>query len=160
MIGNIHPMASVAAQAIIGDGTKIWHYAQVRENAIIGKNCTIGNGVYIDHHVIIGDNCKIQNGANIYYPAIIGDGVFIGPGAILTNDKYPRAINDDGTLKEEGDWEPQGVKVMVGASIGAGAIIMPGVTIGRWAVVGAGSVVTKDVLDYVMVYGVPAEIKG
>jgi acetyltransferase-like isoleucine patch superfamily enzyme len=149
--------AQIDPSALVGYGTRIWELSQVRENADIGKNCVIGRGVYIDHGVVIGDNCKIQNGVNIYYPAVIAAGVFIGPGAMLINDPFPRAINPDGSLKKVGsDWTPIGVTVREGASIGTRAVIFPGVEIGEWAMVGAGALVRNDVRARMKVYGVPA----
>ena len=138
-------------------GTSIWHNVHVREGATIGHECTVGKGAYIDRDVFIGHRCKIGNYACIYYPAVVGSEVFIGPGALLINDPYPRATNPDGSPKTDRDWEPRRVSVEVGASIGAGAIVMPGVTIGAGAMVGAGAVVTKDVPAGVTVSGVPSE---
>ena len=132
----IHPTAEVSPQAIIGDGTRIWHQAHIRERARLGRNCIIGKGVYIDFDVIIGDNVKMQNGVYVYHAATVEDGVFLGPGAILTNDKNPRAINADGSLKTDADWEVGPIRIKYGASIGAGAIILPDVTVGRLAAEG------------------------
>lgn len=156
----IHPTADVSPRAIIGEGTRIWHQAQVREGARIGRNCIIGKNVYIDFDVTIGDNVKIQNNASIYHGATIEDGVFIGPHVCLTNDKFPRAINPDGTLKGGADWEVGRIVLRYGCSIGAGAVVVTGVTIGRWAVVGAGAVVTHDVPDHGLVVGNPARLVG
>ena len=156
----IHPSAEVSPEAQIGEGTNIWHQAQVREGARIGRNCIIGKGVYIDFDVVIGDNVKIQNYASIYHGVTIEDGVFIGPYACLTNDKIPRAITPDGGLKSDADWEVGKIRVKYGASIGAGAVILPNVTIGRFAMVGAGAVVTKDVPDHGLVMGNPARLVG
>lgn len=156
----IHPTAEVSPRAEIGAGTSIWHYAQVRERAKIGRNCILGKGVYVDFDVTIGDNCKLQNGVLVYHPAVIEDGVFLGPGVILTNDKFPRAINPDGTLKTEADWEVGPVRICCGASLGAGAIVLPNVTVGRFAMVGSGAVVSKDVPEHALVVGVPAHLAG
>lgn len=153
---HIEESAVVHPTAVLEDGVKIWHNAQVRENARIGKNVIIGKNAYIGAGVEIGDNCKIQNNAMIYEPAKLHNGVFIGPGVILTNDKYPRAKNIDGSQKSADDWDPVGVEIFDGASIGAGAICVAPVKIGRWAVVGAGSVVTTDVKEFVLVLGSPA----
>jgi acetyltransferase-like isoleucine patch superfamily enzyme len=144
----------------IGEGTQIWNNAQVRTNASIGKNCIVGKDAYIGSGVLVGDNCKIQNSALLYEPAKIGSGVFIGPGAILTNDEYPRAVTPSGELKNAKDWKPVGVEINNGASIGAGAICVAPVTIGAWAVVGAGAVVTKNVPSYALVVGTPARQIG
>lgn len=157
---RIHPTADVAPTAEIGDDTQIWHQAQVREHASIGRRCIIGKGVYIDFDVHIGDNCKLQNGAFIYHGATLADGVFIGPGAILTNDRQPRAINPDGSLKGEDDWQVGPITVGYGASIGAGSILLPDVTIGRFAMIAAGAVVTRNVPDHGLVAGVPARLVG
>jgi len=141
-------------------GVIIWNQSQIRENVFIGENTIIGSQVYIDANVQIGKNCKIQNGALIYDSAVIHDGVFIGPGVILTNDRSPRAISLTGSLKKSQDWEKVGVEVFEGASIGAGAICIAPVKIGKWAMVGAGSVVTKEVKDYAIVVGNPARQVG
>ena len=157
---RIHPTAEVSADAEIGDGTSIWHHAQVREGARIGANCIIGKGVYIDTGVIIGNNVKIQNYVSIYHGVAIEDGVFIGPHVCFTNDLLPRAINPDGTLKRGDDWTVTETRVRYGASIGANSTIRCGVTIGEWAMVGAGSVVTRDVPPYGLMYGNPARLHG
>ena len=151
---------SISKDAIISPNARIWDFSQIRENARIGANSIIGSYVYIDVNVIIGDNCKVQNRALIYDPSIIHDGVFIGPGAILTNDKNPRAIQKSGGMKQSSDWEKVGVEVFEGASIGSGAICIAPVRIGKWALVGAGAVVTKNVKNYALVVGNPARQVG
>ena len=156
----IHATADVSAQAAVGSGTRIWHQAQVRERACIGANCIVGKGAYVDSGVTIGDNAKIQNGVYVYHGATIEDGVFLGPGVILTNDKFPRAVNPDGTLKTDADWEVSPILIRRGASIGAGAVVLPGVTVGEFALVGAGAVVTRDVPAHGLVYGNPARPHG
>jgi acetyltransferase-like isoleucine patch superfamily enzyme len=156
----IHPTSDVSPKAQIGEGTIIWHQAQVREGSIIGRDCIIGKGVYIDFDVRIGDRCKLQNGVNVYHGVSLGDGVLLGPGAICLNDKYPRAINADGSLKTDDDWTVSSYHIGDGAGIGGGAIILPGVNIGRWAIVGSGAVVTRDVPDHGLVYGNPAQLHG
>lgn len=156
----VHPTADVSPQAHIGKGTRIWNRAQVREGAVLGEQCNVGKDVYIDFDVHIGNRVKIQNSALIYHGAVIEDGVFIGPQACLTNDRYPRAINPDGSLKGADDWEVGRTVVRYGASIGAGAIIVTGVEIGRFAMVGAGAVVTHDVPAYGLVLGAPARLVG
>jgi UDP-2-acetamido-3-amino-2,3-dideoxy-glucuronate N-acetyltransferase len=156
----IHPTASVSTEASIGPGTRIWNQAQVRENVRIGENCIVGKDVYIDFSVEIGDNVKIQNGALIYHGTTLESGVFIGPGAIFTNDRKPRAINPDGTLKGNDDWEVGPTHVGFGASIGAGAVILPGVMIGSFALVGAGAVVTRNVPAHGLVVGNPSRLVG
>ena len=148
--------ADVSPGATIGDGSSVWHLAQVREDAVLGENCVIGRGAYVGTGVQMGDNCKVQNYALVYEPARLGDGVFIGPAVVLTNDTYPRAVNPDGTLKSAHDWEPVGVTIEQGASIGARATCVAPVTVGAWATVAAGAVVVKDVPAYALVAGVPA----
>lgn len=157
---RIHPTAEVHPSAQIGEGTSIWNQCQVRENTVIGANCILGKDSYIDFGVRIGDNVKIQNGALVYHGTTLESGVFVGPGAIFTNDKLPRAINPDGTLKSDDDWVVGETTVRYGASIGAGAVILPGVSVGRFALVGAGAVVTKDVPDHGLVLGNPARLAG
>jgi len=152
----IAPSADVSESAQIGEGSKIWHLAQVREDAVLGENCIVGRGAYIGTGVRMGDNCKVQNYALVYEPAVIADGVFIGPAAVLTNDQYPRAVEPDGTLKGADDWEAVGVMIEEGASVGARALCIAPVKIGRWATVAAGAVVTRDVPDFALVAGVPA----
>jgi len=156
----IHPTAEVSPLATVGEGTRIWHQAQIRERAQVGSSCIIGKGVYIDFDVVIGDLVKIQNGASIYHGATIEDGVFIGPHACLTNDKAPRAITPDGRLKRDDDWAVGRTLIQYGASVGAGAIILPGVTVGKFAMVGAGAVVTHDVVAHGLVIGNPARLVG
>jgi UDP-2-acetamido-3-amino-2,3-dideoxy-glucuronate N-acetyltransferase len=148
--------AAVSSRAKISENVSIWEFAQVREGAVIGKNSIVGSYAYIDANVQIGKNCKIQNRALIYDSAVIHDGVFIGPGAILTNDKNPRSISESGEFKGSKDWQKTGVEVLTGASIGSGAICIAPIKIGKWALVGAGAVVTKDVKDYALVVGNPA----
>ena len=145
MAARIVDSADVSDQAIIGDGTSVWHLAQVREHAHIGTNCIIGRGAYIGEGVTMGNNCKVQNYALVYEPAVLEDGVFIGPAVTLTNDHFPRAINADGTLKSASDWEAVGVTIRRGAAIGARSVCVAPVEIGEWATVAAGAVVTKDV---------------
>jgi acetyltransferase-like isoleucine patch superfamily enzyme len=154
------PSADVDEGATIGDGSKIWHLAQVREDAELGQNCIVGRGAYIGTGVRLGDNCKVQNYALVYEPARLADGVFIGPAAVLTNDTYPRAINPDGSLKGGEDWDLVGVTIGRGAAIGARAVCVAPVTIGDWATVAAGAVVVKDVPNHALVVGVPARQVG
>jgi acetyltransferase-like isoleucine patch superfamily enzyme len=152
--------ADVADDARIGDGSSVWHLAQVRDGAVLGANCIVGRGAYIGTGVRLGDNCKVQNYALVYEPAELGDGVFIGPAVVLTNDTFPRAINPDGTQKSATDWDQVGVTIGTGASIGARAVCVAPVTIGAWATVAAGAVVVRDVPDHAMVVGVPARQVG
>jgi acetyltransferase-like isoleucine patch superfamily enzyme len=157
---NVHPTADISPHATIGPGTAIWHHAQVREDASIGRNCILSKGVYVDQGVAIGDNVKVENYVSIYHGVVIEDGVFCGPHCVFTNDKSPRAVNPDGSLKSADDWEPSETRVRTGASIGANAVVVCGVTIGAWAMVGAGSVVTRDVPDHGLVWGNPARLHG
>src|SRR5512143_4113676 len=155
-----HPTADVWHRAIIGAGTKIWQQCQVREDVVIGQNCILSKDVYVDAGVHVGNNVKIQNGISVYHGVTLEDGVFCGPHCVFTNDKQPRAINPDASLKSASDWLVSETLVKMGASIGAHATIVCGVTIGRWAMVGAGAVVTRDVPDYGLVYGNPARLHG
>jgi UDP-2-acetamido-3-amino-2,3-dideoxy-glucuronate N-acetyltransferase len=152
--------AEVDGRATVASSAKVWGRAQIRENTVIGEHSIIGSGAYIDAGVTVGDNCKIQNDALVYSPARLEEGVFIGPGAVLTNDSFPRAINPDGSLKSSSDWEMVGVTVRRGASIGARAVVLGGVDVGEWSLVAAGAVVTKDVLAYALVAGIPARRIG
>ncbi|WP_309620825.1 acyltransferase [Salinibacterium sp.] len=158
--GFVHETADVAPTATISSGSKVWHYAQVREGAHLGENCIVGRGAYVGSGVQVGDNCKIQNYALVYEPARLARGVFIGPAVVLTNDHFPRAINADGTPKSGDDWQAVGVDIREGASIGASSTCIAPVVIGRWALVGAGSVVVKDVPDFALVVGSPARRVG
>ncbi len=154
----IHSTADVAPGARIGKGTRIWQNCQVRDGAAIGDYCILGKGVYVDQDVVIGNNVKIQNGISLFSGVILEDGVFCGPHCVFTNDRVPRSINPDGSLKEPNDWVLTKTLVKYGASVGANATIVCGVTIGRWAIIGAGSVITRDVPDYGLVYGNPARL--
>lgn len=157
---RIEPSADVSESAVLGARTRIWHLAQVREGAHVGADCNIGRGAYVGPDVVLGDNCKLQNYALVYEPARLGDGVFIGPAAVLTNDEFPRAVTPEGTVKSADDWHAVGVTIGDGASIGARAVCIAPVTIGEWALVAAGAVVTKDVLPYALMVGVPARRIG
>lgn len=152
MAAKIHPTADVSEEAIVGDGTQIWHWVQVREGARIGRDCRIGKDAYVDSDVTLGDGCKVENFATIYKGVTLGNRVFVGPHACFTNDLYPRA---DST-----DWEIVPTRVDDGASIGANATILCGLTIGRHAMVAAGAVVTKDVPPHALVAGTPARVVG
>lgn len=163
-MGKIHETADVSDAAELGENVRIWNWVQIRENSKIGDNSIISKGAYIDHGVILGKNVKVQNNVSIYYEAEIEDGVFIAPHVCFTNDKFPRSINPDGTLKSGGsegdDWEILKTTVKKGASIGANATILSGLTIGEWALIAAGSVVTKSIPPYGLAMGAPARVIG
>ncbi len=148
----IHPTAEVSDGAKIGDGTKIWNLAQVREESVIGRDCIISKNVYVDTKVVLGDRVKVQNNVNIYHGVEVEDDVFLGPSMTFTNDFYPRAFN--------ADWEITYTRVKKGASIGANCTIVCGNTIGEYAMIGSGSVVTKDVPAYALMVGNPAKQIG
>lgn len=156
----IHPTAEVSPDAQVGAGSRIWRQAQVREHAQIGETCTIGKGAYIDAHVHIGSNVKIQNNVSLFEGVTLEDGVFVGPHVCFTNDMLPRAITPEGKLKSIDDWEITPTLVKYGASIGAGSIIICGLTIGEFALIGAGAVVTRDVPPHALVFGNPARHHG
>jgi acetyltransferase-like isoleucine patch superfamily enzyme len=160
MTKRIEASADVSPDAEIGDGSQIWHLAQVRERARLGTGCVVGRGAYIGTGVQMGDNCKVQNYALVYEPASLADGVFVGPAAVFTNDQYPRAVNADGTAKSASDWTAVGVTVDTGAAIGARAVCVAPVRVGAWATVAAGAVVTRDVPPHALVAGVPARQIG
>jgi len=157
---RIHPTAEVSNNVKIGEGTSVWHHAQIREGVKIGKNCIIGKGVYVDAEVPIGDNVKIENYVSVYHGVAIEGGVFVGPHVCFTNDMCPRAVNPDGSIKGATDWALSKTLIKTGAAIGANSTIRCGITIGEWAMVGAGSVVTHDVPAHGLVYGNPARLHG
>lgn len=157
---RIQPTAQVDETATLGEGTTVWDLAQVREDARLGRECIIGRGAYVGPGVRIGDQVKLQNHALVYEPAVLGDGVFVGPAAVLTNDHFPRSVDPAGRLKRGGDWEAVAVVVAEGASLGARSVCVAPVHVGRWALVAAGAVVTRDVPDFALVAGVPARRIG
>lgn len=148
----VHPTAVVDQTATIGDGTHVWHFVHIREDATIGKDCVLGHAVYIGKGVQIGNHVKLENRANVYQGVTIEDDVFVGPHVTFTNDPYPRSHRNN--------WKIVPTLVKKGASIGAGAAVLCGVTIGEHAMIGAGSVVTKDIPPYARAYGNPARIRG
>ena len=157
---RIHPTADLEADVVVGPRTSIWHGAQIRIGARIGAECVIGRDAFIDEGVTLGDRVKIQNLALVYHGVTVEDGVFIGPNAILTNDRYPRAITASGELARADDWVVSPITLRHGSSIGAGAVVVAGVDVGRFATVGAGSVVTRAVPDHALVAGSPARRIG
>jgi UDP-2-acetamido-3-amino-2,3-dideoxy-glucuronate N-acetyltransferase len=150
MTTYIHPSAHVSEQTHVGENTKIWINVQIREQASIGDNCIISKDVYIDHSVQIGQRCKIQNSVSVYAGVTIKDDVFVGPNVSFTNDKIPRAFNQE--------WKITPTLVENGVSIGANATIVCGVTLGEYCMIASGSVVTKDVPPYSLVMGNPAKV--
>jgi UDP-2-acetamido-3-amino-2,3-dideoxy-glucuronate N-acetyltransferase len=156
----IHQTADVDDGVKIGNDVKIWHHVHVRSGVEIGSGSIIGRGAYIGADVQIGNNCKIQNYALVYEPAHLEDGVFVGPAAVLTNDLFPRAVTPSMAIKDGSDWVAVGVTILTGASIGARAVCVAPVIIGKWATIGAGAVVTKDVPDFALMLGVPARRVG
>ena len=156
----VHPSATIEDDVIIGEDTSIWHLVHVRSGACIGSECVIGRGVFIDAGVEIGSRVKIQNYVSVYHGVTIEDGVFVGPHVVFTNDKLPRAITPDGQLKDLTDWTVTPTRVGYGAAIGANAVLICGITIGKWAMIGSGAVVTRDVPDYGLVVGNPARLIG
>lgn len=156
----VHPSADVSSDASIGEDTRIWSNVQIRPGARIGRNCTIGRNAFVDLDVVVGDNVKIQNNASLYEGLTVADGAFIGPHVVFTNDKLPRAITPAGKLKSTSDWVLGRTSIGFGAAIGAHSVIVTGISIGQWAMIGSGSVVTRDVADYALALGNPARIVG
>lgn len=157
---RIHPTAEVSDAAELGPGVRVWNQSQVREGAKIGAGTILSKDVYVDAGVVVGEHCKIQNGISVYHGVTLEDGVFLGPHMVFTNDLRPRAINPDGSLKSATDWVLSETRIQRGASIGAGAVIVCGITVGPWAMIGAGAVVTRDVPAHGLVYGNPARLHG
>lgn len=151
MSWTAHDSAIVEAGAEIGDDTRIWHHSHVRSGAVIGGDTSLGKNVYIDAGVTIGNRVKVQNNVSVYQGVTVADDVFLGPSCVFTNDRYPRAM---------GTWDVVATKVAQGASVGANATIVCGVTLGEWCAIGAGAVVTHDVLPHQLVLGNPARPSG
>lgn len=150
----VHPSSYIDENVIIGRGTKIWHFCHIQDGAMIGKNCSLGQNVNVSNNVVIGDNCKIQNNVSLYEGVTLEKYVFCGPSCVFTNDLTPRAKYPKGRDAYLRTY------VKEGASIGANATIVCGVTIGKWALIGSGAVVTKDVPDHAVMVGVPASQHG
>ena len=156
----VHPTAVVDPGAQLGDDTKVWHFCHVTTGARVGKGCVLGQNVVVGPDVSIGDRCKIQNNVSVFAGVTLEDGVFVGPHVCFTNDRVPRAVNPDGSLKAATDWQITETRVCTGAAIGANSTIVCGVAIGAWAMVGSGSVVTRPVPAYALVFGNPARRHG
>jgi UDP-2-acetamido-3-amino-2,3-dideoxy-glucuronate N-acetyltransferase len=148
----VHETAIIEAGVSLGDGTHVWHHAQVREGAVIGRDCSLGKNVFVDQGVRIGDRVRIANNVSVYRGVTLSDDVFVGPSAVFTNDRRPRSHGYD--------WEETPTRVRRGASVGANATILCGIELGEWCMVGAGAVVTHDVADWQLVLGTPARSAG
>ena len=150
----VHELSYVDEPVLIGSGTKVWHFSHIMKGSTIGQNCVIGQNVYVDTDVVVGNNVKIQNNVSIFKKVTLEDNVFCGPSAVFTNVIYPRSAYP----KKLDEYNSTLVKK--GATIGANSTIVCGIFIGEFAFIGAGSVVTKDVLPYALVYGNPARQHG
>jgi UDP-2-acetamido-3-amino-2,3-dideoxy-glucuronate N-acetyltransferase len=157
---RVHASAELEADVSVGARSSVWNRAVLRSGARLGAECVVGRDAFIDEGVQIGDRVKIQNGALVYHGVTVGNGVFIGPGAILTNDRFPRAVTPTGELARGDDWTVSPIELRDGCSIGAGAVVVAGTIVGRFATVGAGAVVTRDVPDFALVAGNPARRLG
>jgi len=159
---RIHPAAIVEEGVLIGEGTAVWDGVHIRRGARIGRSCIIGEKTYIAYDVVVGDLVKINSHVYICTGVVIERGVMVAAGTIFTNDRFPRATDPDLTaLRPSGPTEEtENTLVKEGATLGSGAVIGPGVTIGRWAMAGMGAVVTKDVPDFALVLGNPAQRAG
>ena len=150
----VHPSSYIDDDVVIGEGTKIWHFCHIQSGARIGEKCSLGQNVNVSNNVTIGNGCKLQNNVSLYEGVTLEDHVFCGPSCVFTNDLTPRAKYPKGSAAY--------VKTLVkeGATIGANATIVCGISIGRWAMIGSGAVVTKDVKDHALMVGVPARQMG
>jgi UDP-2-acetamido-3-amino-2,3-dideoxy-glucuronate N-acetyltransferase len=157
---RVHASADLESDVSVGPGSSVWNRAVLRTGARVGAECVVGRDVFIDEGVRLGDRVKVQNGALVYHGVTVGNGVFIGPGAILTNDRYPRAVTATGELARQDDWTVSPIELADGCSIGAGAVVVAGTRVGRFATVGAGAIVTRDVPDFALVVGNPAHRLG
>ncbi len=160
MTARVHETADVEEGADVAESATVWRHAHVRRGARVGPDCVVGAGAFIDTGVVLGDRVKVQNNALVYSPAVVDDGAFVGPAAVLTNDRTPRAVTSDGASRSKSDWRAVGVHLRAGCSIGAHAVCVAPVTVGCWAMVAAGAVVTQDVADHALVAGVPARRIG
>lgn len=147
----IHPTAVIEPGATVGTGTRVWHHAHIREGATIGDGCNLGQNVYVDAGVTVGHRVKVQNNVSVYAGVELADDVFVGPSAVFTNDRVPRAADS---------WRLATTTVGRGASIGANATVVAGVDIGEWAMIGAGAVVVRSVQPHELVVGNPARRLG
>jgi UDP-2-acetamido-3-amino-2,3-dideoxy-glucuronate N-acetyltransferase len=157
---DVHPTAVVDEGAVLSPGVRVWHFARVREGARVGERTIVAAAAYIGAGVLVGEHCKIENAAQLFEGATVGDGVFVGPGVMLTNDRHPRAVNPDLSLKGADDWQLEGVRVLDGASLGAGSIVLSGLTVGRWSMIAAGALVSRDVGAFELVGGSPSRHMG
>jgi UDP-2-acetamido-3-amino-2,3-dideoxy-glucuronate N-acetyltransferase len=159
-MGYIHPSAEVDKDVVIGENCRIWSNVQIRSGARIGRETSLGRNCFVDLDVVVGDRVKVQNNASLYEGVTLEDGVFVGPHVVFTNDRIPRAVTPDGQLKATDDWVLGRTIVRHGAALGAGTVVVTGVEIGRWAMIGSGTVVTRDVPEHALVVGNPGRIVG
>ena len=150
---TVHPSAIIDAGAQIGAGSRVWHFVHICGGAVIGTGCSFGQNVFVGNKVIIGDNCKIQNNVSVYDNVTLEEGVFCGPSMVFTNVYNPRSL-----IERKNEYRDTLVKK--GATLGANCTIVCGSTVGRYAFIGAGAVVNKDVPDYALMVGVPAKQIG
>jgi acetyltransferase-like isoleucine patch superfamily enzyme len=156
----VHPSATIDEGASVGARTRVWHLAHLRESSSVGEECVVGRGVYVGAGVHVGHRCKLENYALVFEGATLEDGVFVGPAAVIANDRNPRAMSPEGRLNTTADWVRSETYVETGATIGARAVLVPPLRIGAWSMVGAGAVVTRDVPPHALVVGAPATVRG